>query len=133
MVVSVAGNVEEDEVKSLLGPTLASLPARSAQTWFAAHDGQQEPRCSVMYKRTEQTHIAIGLHALPLHHPDRYALDLMSVLFGESMSSRLFVELREKQGLCYDVNSYVTHFLDAGSFASTPPWTRATAARQSRR
>jgi predicted Zn-dependent peptidase len=116
MVVSVAGNVEEDEVISMLAPTLASVPARSAQTWFAAHDGQQEPRCSVMYKRTEQTHIAIGLHALPLHHPDRYALDLLSVLFGESMSSRLFVELREKQGLCYDVNSYVTHFLDAGSF-----------------
>ncbi|HLF77102.1 MAG TPA: pitrilysin family protein [Dehalococcoidia bacterium] len=116
MVVSVAGNIEEDEVASLLAPTLGSLPAGSPQAWFAAHDGQQEPRCSVMYKRTEQTHISIGLHALPLHHPDRYALDLLSVLFGESMSSRLFVELREKQGLCYDVHSYVTHFLDAGSF-----------------
>jgi predicted Zn-dependent peptidase len=32
------------------------------------------------------------------------------------MSSRLFMELRERQGLCYDVNSYVSHFLDAGSF-----------------
>jgi predicted Zn-dependent peptidase len=33
------------------------------------------------------------------------------------MSSRLFVELRERQGLCYDVSSYVTHFKDAGSFS----------------
>ncbi len=116
MVVSVAGNIEEDEVISLLGPTLASMPAGEAHSWFAAQEAQSASRSSVMYKRTEQTHIAIGLHALPLHHPDRYALDLLSVLFGESMSSRLFVELREKQGLCYDVNSYVTHFLDAGSF-----------------
>jgi predicted Zn-dependent peptidase len=116
MVVSVAGNVDLGEVEALLAPTLGSLPAGNAQEWYPAHDGQQAPRCSVMYKRTEQTHISIGLHALPLHHPDRYALDLLSVLFGESMSSRLFVELREKQGLCYDVHSYVTHFLDAGSF-----------------
>ena len=56
------------------------------------------------------------MHALPLKHPDRYALDLLSSLFGESMSSRLFMELRERQGLCYDVHSYVTHFLDSGSF-----------------
>jgi predicted Zn-dependent peptidase len=116
MVVSVAGNIEEDEVLSLLAPTLGSLPSGSSQPWFAAQDGQKEPRCAIAYKRTEQTHISIGLHALPLHHPDRYALDLLSVLFGESMSSRLFVELRENQGLCYDVHSYVTHFLDAGSF-----------------
>jgi predicted Zn-dependent peptidase len=67
-------------------------------------------------KRTEQTHIALGMQALPLTHPDRYAIDLLSVLFGESMSSRLFMELRERLGLCYDVNSYVSHFLDTGSF-----------------
>jgi predicted Zn-dependent peptidase len=69
-----------------------------------------------MFKRTEQSHISIGMHALPLGHPDRYALDLLSVLFGESMSSRLFLELRERQGLCYDVHSYVSHLLDTGSF-----------------
>ena len=56
------------------------------------------------------------MHALSLKHPDRYALDLLSSLFGESMSSRLFMELRERQGLCYDVHSYVSHFLDSGSF-----------------
>jgi predicted Zn-dependent peptidase len=116
MVVAVAGNIQEDEVADLLRPSLGSLPDGSARSWYAAQDGQVEPRCSVMYKRTEQTHISIGMHGLSLRDPDRYALDLLSVLFGESMSSRLFVELRERRGLCYDVNSYVNHFLDAGSF-----------------
>jgi predicted Zn-dependent peptidase len=116
MVVAVAGNVEEEELVELLTPTLGSLPAGNPGTWFPVRDGQSEPGCSVLYKRTEQTHIAIGMHGLPLKHPDRYALDLLSVLFGESMSSRLFMELRERQGLCYDVHSYVTHFLDAGEF-----------------
>jgi predicted Zn-dependent peptidase len=116
MVVAVAGNIDEDEIAALLEPTLASMAEGTPQTWFPASNGQTEPRCSLLFKRTEQTHIAMGLHALPLDHPDRYALDLLSVLFGESMSSRLFMELREHQGLCYDVNSYVSHFLDAGSF-----------------
>jgi predicted Zn-dependent peptidase len=116
MVVAVAGNVDEEEVSQLLQGGLGSMNAGSPQAWYPALNGQKEPRCQLMFKRTEQTHVALGMHALPLNHPDRYALDLLSVLFGESMSSRLFMELRERQGLCYDVNSYVSHFLDAGSF-----------------
>jgi predicted Zn-dependent peptidase len=117
MVVAIAGNVEEDEVVRLLEPTLGSMDSGEPVSWYPAVDGQMAPRCSLLYKRTEQTHVQLGLHALPLGHPDRHALDLVSVLFGESMSSRLFVELRERQGLCYDVSSYVTHFKDAGSFS----------------
>jgi predicted Zn-dependent peptidase len=116
MVVAVAGNVEEEEVAALLEAGLGSMATGAPQAWFPALNGQTEPRCQLLFKRTEQTHVALGMHALPLNHPDRYALDLLSVLFGESMSSRLFMELRERQGLCYDVNSYVSHFLDAGSF-----------------
>ena len=116
MVVAVAGNVLEEEVLELLEGSLGSLPSGQADPWFPAQNGQTEPRLGMLTKRTEQTHIAIGLHGLPLKHPDRYALDLLSVLFGESMSSRLFMELRERQGLCYDVNSYVGHYLDTGSF-----------------
>jgi predicted Zn-dependent peptidase len=116
MVVAIAGNIDEDEIGALLETRLGAMPEGKPDPWFPATDGQSEPRCELKFKRTEQTHVALGLHALPLGHPDRHALDLISVLFGESMSSRLFVELREHQGLCYDVNSYVTHFKDTGSF-----------------
>jgi len=116
MVIAVAGNVSEDEVAALLAPTLGAAVAGAPDAWSPAQNGVQAPGCALRFKRTEQTHIALGLHGLPLDHPDRYALDLLSVLFGESMSSRLFLELRERLGLCYDVHSYVTHFLDAGSF-----------------
>ena len=60
--------------------------------------------------------MSIALPGLPLNHPDRYALDLLSVILGEGMSSRLFVELREKRGLAYDVHSGVAHFKDTGAF-----------------
>ena len=49
-------------------------------------------------------------------HPDRYVLDLISTMLGEGMSSRLFVEVREKRGLAYDVHSGVAHFMDTGAF-----------------
>ena len=49
--------------------------------------------------------------------PDRFAVDLISVILGEGMSSRLFLELREQRALCYDVHSYASHYLDTGSFA----------------
>jgi len=56
------------------------------------------------------------VRGIPLQHPDRHALAVLSVILGEGMSSRLFLELRERQGLVYDVHSYVSHFLDTGAF-----------------
>jgi predicted Zn-dependent peptidase len=116
LVVSVAGNVEQDELLEALAPTLGSLPTGRADSWYPAVLPEERKRFAMLNKRTEQSHVCMGMHGLPLKHPDRYALDLLSVLFGESMSSRLFMELRERMGLCYDVNSYVTHFLDDGAF-----------------
>ena len=77
---------------------------------------QSEPQMKLEYRSTEQVHVSIALPGLPLDHPDRYALDLLSVILGEGMSSRLFVELREKRGLVYDVHSGVAHFRDTGAF-----------------
>jgi predicted Zn-dependent peptidase len=116
LVVSVAGNIEQEELLDALGPTLGSLPSGNADAWYPAVEPSAKKRFAMLNKRTEQSHVCMGMHGLPLRHPDRYALDLLSVLFGESMSSRLFMELRERMGLCYDVNSYVTHFLDDGAF-----------------
>ena len=53
---------------------------------------------------------------LSITHPDRYAVDMLSVVLGEGMSSRLFMEVRERQGLAYDIHSGVSHFQDCGAF-----------------
>lgn len=117
MVVAVAGAVDQEEAAALLMPRLGNMEPGTPAAWSPAQDGNTGPRFSLRFKRTEQTHIALGLYGLPLTHPDRYALDLLSVLFGESMSSRLFLELRERRGLCYEVHSGVSHFRDTGSFS----------------
>ena len=117
IVVSVAGAVEHeavvDTVTEMLGDWERGVPSR----WFPAINGQDSPRVAVQYKRTEQAHVEMAVHALSSQDPDRFALDLISVILGEGMSSRLFMELREKRALCYDVHSYASHYLDTGAFA----------------
>ena len=117
VVVSIAGAVTHEEaverVERLLGDWARGEPGE----WFPAVNGQQSPRVALKYKATEQAHLSLAVHGLPLQHPDRYALSLLSILLGEGMSSRLVMELRERRSLCYDVHSYVSYFLDAGSFS----------------
>jgi predicted Zn-dependent peptidase len=117
VVVSVAGAIEHDEVVRFMQSQLGDWTPGTPSSWFPALDGQDAPRAAVMYKRTEQAHIEIAVHALSHQHPDRFALDLISVILGEGMSSRLFMELREKRALCYDVHSFASHYLDTGAFA----------------
>ncbi|MDP2949847.1 MAG: pitrilysin family protein [Chloroflexota bacterium] len=115
MVVAIAGNVDPRQVEEQVAAFWGDRPPGSPSPWFPATDGHG-PRCALRYKKTEQSHLCLAVRGLPMHHPDRHALALLSVILGEGMSSRLFLELREKQGLVYDVHSYVSHFLDTGAF-----------------
>ncbi len=115
-VLAVAGAVDHDEVVEAARATLADWPQGSPAPWFPARDGPADPRVKVQYKRTEQAHISLAVPGVSIQHPDRHAVDLLSALLGEGMSSRLFLELREKRSLCYDVHSYTVHFLDTGAF-----------------
>ncbi|HVE74064.1 MAG TPA: insulinase family protein, partial [Mycobacteriales bacterium] len=82
---------------------------------YAAVDGQDAPRARLKSKKTEQAHLSLAVPGLSSTHPDRYALDVLNTVLGEGMSCRLFLEIRERLALCYDVHSYVSHFRDAGS------------------
>ena len=117
MVVSVAGAIEHGEIVEAIDAALGDMPPGNPSAWIRAVNGQGEPRLAVQYKQTEQAHIEMAVHGCSSQHPDRFATDLISVILGEGMSSRLFLELREKRALCYDVHSYASHYLDDGSFA----------------
>jgi predicted Zn-dependent peptidase len=115
IVVSVAGAITHEEVVDSVARALGDLSPGEPRPWFPALNGQDRPRARVEYRKTEQAHLCLALRGLSSLHPDRYALDLLSTILGEGMSSRLFLELREKGGLCYDVFSAPNHYLDAGS------------------
>jgi predicted Zn-dependent peptidase len=66
-------------------------------------------------KQSEQAHLHVGVRGYPLGHPDRYALQILAVVLGGGMSSRLFTEVRERRGLAYYVHAANDSFTDAGS------------------
>ena len=115
IVVSVAGNVSHDDVVAQVERLSAGWQPGTRGDWTEFSGVQCEPQSHVEYRRTEQAHLSVALPGVSLTHPQRYALDLMSVALGEGMSSRLFVEVREKRGLAYDVHSDVSHFSDTGA------------------
>ena len=115
MLVSVAGNISHDDVVAQVDQLSEGWDPGARSEWMPYRGEQREPQSRVEYRKTEQAHMSVALPGVSLTHPQRYALDLMSVALGEGMSSRLFVEVREKRGLAYDVHSEVSHFSDTGA------------------
>ena len=116
VVVSVAGAVSHEQSLEVISDALGDWSRGVPGSWFPAVNGQQAPQTKLKYKATEQAHLSLAVRGLPLQHPDRYALSLLSVILGEGMSSRLVQELRERRGLCYDVHTYAASFQDTGVF-----------------
>jgi predicted Zn-dependent peptidase len=114
-VVAVAGNVTHETVVGEAEKHLGTWAKKPFASWYPASIPSDTTRLRMRQKRTEQAHICLAVPGLSSSHPDRYTLDVMNSILGEGMSSRLFLELREQRSLCYDVSSYVNHYLDSGS------------------
>ncbi len=69
---------------------------------------------NVIRRTTEQANILVGARAPSYLDPDRHVADILNVILGEGMSSRLFLELREHRGLVYDVHSFMSRLSDSG-------------------
>jgi predicted Zn-dependent peptidase len=67
-------------------------------------------------RETDQLQLAMAWHTPGRHAESRHALRMLSMMLGESASSRLFLELREERGLCYQIGSDVTFFDETGAF-----------------
>lgn len=115
VVISAAGSVDHDAVVQQAESLTKDWMVRERPGWQPFSDGQDGSRLGLEYRRTEQAQLSIGLPGLSMTHPDRYALDLLSVVLGDGMSSRLFMEVRERQGLAYDVHSSIAAFIDCGA------------------
>ena len=114
-VVAIAGNIQHQEAVNAVSQAIGSWTNLQPCPEYSVYKQQPNPRLVVERRDTEQDHLCLALPGLSLHHPKRFVLDLLNVVLGEGMSSRLFTEIRDKLGLAYSINSYVDHFLDSGS------------------
>jgi len=114
-VAAIAGDLDQDNIISMVEESFEGWPKVKERAYTAAYDYRQGPRVNIERRDTEQVHLCLGIKGFSVNHPDRYKLDLLNVVLGGGMSSRLNQELREKRGLVYDVDSYVDYYLDSGA------------------
>ncbi|MFH2136269.1 MAG: pitrilysin family protein [Patescibacteria group bacterium] len=82
---------------------------------FSFPSGESKPKLKVQFKDTEQAQLAIGFPGYSHFDPEHYALQILSIILGGYMSSRLFISIREKRGLCYFIKSYANVYEDTGN------------------
>ena len=117
LVIGAAGALDETQTGQAISSRLTLPSQLDGLPPSLAPDPQVAARVLVRRRQTEQAHICIGMRAFSYVHPDRYALDLLNTVLGEGMSSRLFLNIREKLGLAYDVHSFVQKHRDTGYLA----------------
>jgi len=114
-VITIAGDIQHQEIVTAVSQALGDWVNRQSGSGYLAYEEQQAQRLFIETRDTEQAHLCLALPGLSLLDPRRFTLDLLNIILGEGMSSRLFTEIRDKLGLAYNIHSYVEHFLDSGS------------------
>ena len=118
LVVSVAGALDVDELAEMVSGVL--------QRWPGDGSNGAQPRAatvptgtavSLLDRRASQANIVLGARAPSYRDERRFVADILNVVLGEGMSSRLFLELREERALAYDVHSFLTRVADSGTLA----------------
>jgi predicted Zn-dependent peptidase len=120
LVLAAAGAIRHDTVLKVAG------------AWFDGKGGDPAPTplptplkapaaapagsLRVAFRRLSQGNLCLGMPGVARDHPDRWALDLLGAVLGDGMSSRLFVELRERRSLTYDVSTFGATYADCGTF-----------------
>lgn len=113
IIIAAAGNVDIEALFDLVSAKFGGVQSGTGRNEFPEPVPQN--RFEVVTKELEQVHFCIGTRALPQSHPNRFSGYLLNTVLGGGMSSRLFQEIREKQGLAYSIYSYLSSYSDTGS------------------
>jgi len=118
IVISVAGAVNEAEVLKEIKKYFGDFNGRDFKRKNPVREKQAKSQILLYNKKTDQTHISLGVRAYNMNHKDRYALTLLGIIMGGGMSSRLFTSVRADLGLAYYIYSSSDLHTDSGYFTT---------------
>ncbi len=116
ITIVAAGDIHQKKLVKLANAHYQSIKSRNNKKINLFKQTQDKPRVKFISKGTEQTHLALGVHAFSKQNPEEYALEILSVILGGNMSSRLFNKVREERGLAYEIGTYTRKFHETGAF-----------------
>ncbi len=117
LVMAVVSDLEHERVVETVERLFGDWAPAPAPRWTPCPPPAGPPRVRLDTRSTEQTSLVLMTLGLSRNDPDHYALVLLNAILGDGMSSRLFVEVRERLGLAYDVGSGATCYHDTGAFS----------------
>jgi len=122
MVVAVAGGIEEEKLSKLIRDYFSSLRkvGKNITKPISVEPGagQDKTRLKLIFKKTEQAHFCLGVPGYSLKDKRRWPAGVLAAILGGGMSSRLFLEIRERRGLAYYVGSEAEFYTDSGFLVS---------------
>lgn len=115
MLITVAGGIEEKEVIKLAEKYFAGVGIEQKPFEYDKFKiSQKEPRLKLQTKESEQTNLILGFTAEGKDYKGRFAQSMLSAILGGGMSSRMFIEVRERRGLAYSVRTSIERYQDVG-------------------
>ncbi len=114
VIVCVAGAVEPKKIEKEIEGYFKDIKKGLAGKKIKVKEVQQEPKVLLHNKKTDQTHFCLGVRAYDLFDKRKYALALLSIILGGNMSSRLFIKVRERNGLAYSIHTSADNATDTG-------------------
>lgn len=114
IVVGVAGNIDLKKAKKAVSTIFSAVASGKKVKAKKADDTQTKPQLTIQNKKFDQTNFVVGCRAYHRTHKNRAAVSVLASVLGGGMSSRMFMEVRERRGLAYQVGSSVESFSDAG-------------------
>ncbi len=112
LVVTGAGNLEHAAFVDMVSTHMGTMSMGGAGR--LANAPAYQPRRKAINKDLEQAHLIIGARCPSALSEDRYSVNVLNVILGGGMSSRLFQKIREERGLAYSVHSGINSYSDAG-------------------
>lgn len=117
-IICIAGNVDHDQAVEKTKKFFTLANAKKALEFEPTKHFADTPRIKVTNKKTEQAHLVVGFPSVPYKDPAQWSARVLATILGGNMSSRMFLNVREAQGLCYYVRTETDEFTDAGTIST---------------
>lgn len=120
-VLVIAGGLEKFQISNLkfqINSKFQNWKNGLKASYVKIKESQISPQTLVKYKKTEQAHFSLGFRTFSFNDRRKYILNVLSVILGGGMSSRLFIQVRERRGLCYYISTGVESYSDCGNIVT---------------
>jgi len=113
-IVCVAGKIDSSIIEKKIVGYFSGVTKNPYQKKIPVTEAQKDPACLLHERKTDQSHICLGVRGYSLFSPQKYSQEVLATILGGMMSSRLFIKVREELGLAYYINSGADTSTDSG-------------------